>query len=129
MQQCRHNQNKYFESDYLITEPSFLKIFDFKILAGNKNNLLTEPNEMVLTESTAKKLFGTENPVGEIIKTDRQWGDFKVSGIMKDPPKNSHLQFSMLISMKSLSKFKGFIKAMNSLDYSIVRRQLPFIRG
>ena len=124
-----HNQNKYYESDYLITEPSFLKIFDFKILAGNKNNLLTEPNEMVLTESTAKKLFGTENPVGEIIKTDRQWGDFKVSGIMKDPPKNSHLQFSMLISMKSLSKFKGFIKAMNSLDYSIVRTYLLFKPG
>ena len=124
-----HNQNKYYESDYLITEPSFLKIFDFKILAGNKNNLLTEPNEMVLTESTAKKLFGNENPVGEIIKTDRQWGDFKVSGIMKDPPKNSHLQFSMLISMKSLSKFKGFIKAMNSLDYSIVRTYLLFKPG
>ena len=124
-----HNQNKYYESDYLITEPSFLKIFDFKILAGNKNNLLTEPNEMVLTESTAKKLFGTENPVGEIIKTDRQWGDFKVSGIMKDPPKNSHLQFSMLISMKSLSKFKGFIKAMNSFDYSIVRTYLLFKPG
>ena len=124
-----HNQNKYYESDYLITEPSFLKIFDFKILAGNKNNLLTEPNEMVLTESTAKKLFGNENPVGETIKTDRQWGDFKVSGIMKDPPKNSHLQFSMLISMKSLSKFKGFIKAMNSLDYSIVRTYLLFKPG
>lgn len=124
-----HNRNKYYESDYLITEPSFLKMFDFKILAGDKNSLLTEPNEMVLTKSTAKKLFGDKNPVGKTIKTDRSWGDFKVTGILKDPPKNSHLQFSMLISMKSLIKLEGFNKALHSFNYDIVRTYLLFKPG
>ena len=121
--------NKYYESEYLITQPSFFKIFDYKVLKGNKDKLLTEPNEMVLTESTAKKLFGNVNPIGKIIKTDRQWGDFKVTGILKDPPANSHLQFSMLISMKSLNTFPGFKKALNNFDLSIVRIYLLFKHG
>ena len=124
-----HGENKYYESEYLITEPSFLKIFDFNVVRGNKEKLLTEPNEMVLTESTAKKLFGDENPIGKTIKTDRQWGNFKVTGILQDPPKNSHLQFTMLISMESLNKFKGFKKALNNLDNSIVRTYLLFKPG
>ena len=84
---------------------------------------------MVLSESTAKKLFGDENPIGKTIKTDRQWGDFKVTGILKDAPEESHLQFSMLISMKSLNKLKGFSKALNSFDYSFVRTYLLFKSG
>ena len=124
-----HNRNKYYESNYLITQPSFLKIFDFKILAASKEKLLTEPNEMILTASTAEKLFGNENPIGKTIKTDRPWGDFKVTGILRDPPKNSHLQFSMLISMKSINKFKGFRKALDSFDYNIVRTYLLFKPG
>ena len=125
----QHDNNKYYESNYLITQPGFLRIFDFKVLQGNRNELLAEPNEMVLTESTAKKLFGDENPIGKTIKTDRSWGDFKVTGILQDPPKNSHLQFSMLISMKSLNKFSGFLKAYNSFDYNLVRTYLLFIKG
>ena len=125
----QHGENKYYESRYLITEPSFLKVFDFKVLEGNKNKLLSEPNEMVLTESTAKRLFGDENPIGKIIKTDRSWGDFKVTGVLQDPPTNSHLQFSMLISMKSLNKFTGFHKAINDFDYNLVRTYLLFRPG
>ncbi len=124
-----HGENKYYESEYLITQPSFFKLFDFEILKGNKNTLLTQPNEMVLTESTAKKLFGEENPIGKTIKTDRQWGDFKVTGILKDPPPNSHLKFSMLISMKSLNSLEGFKNALGNLDLSLVRTYLFFKKG
>lgn len=122
----QYENNKYYESGYFITKPAFLKIFDYKVLAGDKNSLLTEPNEMVLTETTARKLFGDENPVGKIIKTDRSWGDFKVTGLIQDPPKNSHLQFSMLISFKSLEHFSGFSKALQNFDLSLVRTYLLF---
>ena len=124
-----YKENKYYESQYLITGPEFLRMFDFKILNGNRNKLLNEPNEMVLTESTAKRLFGNENPIGKIIKTDRSWGDFKVTGILQNPPANSHLQFSMLISMKSLDKFPGFNKALANYDFSIARTYLLFKEG
>ena len=122
----QNGKNKYYESQYLITKPSFLQIFDYKLLKGNKNSVLSEPNEMVLTETTAKRLFGDENPLGKIIQTDRSWGDFKVTGILKDPPKNSHLQFSMLISFQSLKHFSGFSKAMKNLDFAMVRTYLLF---
>ena len=121
-----HGENKYYESQYLITEPSFFRLFDFTVLKGNKTSLLSKPNEMVLTESAARRLFGTENPIGKTITTDRSWGDFKVTGIVQDPPVNSHLRFDMLISMKSLEKLTGFQKALNTLDISIVRTYLLF---
>lgn len=122
----QYGEKKYYESEYFVTQPSFLKIFDFKIIRKSKDNLLSEPNEMILTEATAKKLFGDEDPIGKIIKTDRSWGNFKVTGIIKDPPKNSHLQFSMLISFKSLEHFKGFKKALQNPDLTIVRTYLLF---
>ncbi|MGA8264881.1 MAG: ABC transporter permease, partial [Ignavibacteriaceae bacterium] len=122
----QYGQNKYYESEYLITQPSFLKIFDFKVIRSVKNYLLSEPNEMVLTESTAKKFFGDENPIGKVIKTDRSWGNFKVTGLVQDPPKNSHIQFSMLISFKSLEHYKNFYKALESPDYALARTYLLF---
>ncbi len=121
-----YNHNRYYESEYLVTQPSFLKMFDFKVLQASKNNLLAEPNEMVLTEATAKKLFGDENPIGKVIKTDRRWGSFKVTGIVQNPPKNSHIQFSILISFKSLQHFNGFYKALEDPDFTPVRTYLLF---
>ena len=96
---------KHYESEYLITQPSFLKIFDYEIVKGNPDKLLNEPNEIVLTESAANMFFGNEEPIGKILKTDNAWGDLKVTGLMKDPPKNSHLQFTMLISFKTVNCF------------------------
>lgn len=125
----RYGQNKYYESKYLITQPAFFRIFDFKVLEGNRSKLLSEPNEMVLTQSAAKKLFGNEDPVGKIIKSDKAWGNFKVTGILKDPPLDSHLQFNMLISFESLNKYAGAEKRLGDLNYSLVRTYLLFKEG
>lgn len=121
-----YNQNQFYESDYLIVQPSFFKLFDFELLYGDRNNILNQPNEIVLTENYAKKLFGNENPIGKIIKTDREWGEFKVTGILKETPSSSHLRFSILISFSSLSTLDGFDENLNNLDLSSVRTYLLF---
>jgi len=68
---------------------------------------LTEPHSVVLTESSAKKYFGDEDALGQTIKVER-FGDFKVTGVLKDPPPNSHLNFSMLLSMATLQAIDGW---------------------
>lgn len=118
---------KHYESEYLITQPSFFKIFDYEIIKGNPDKLLNEPNEIVLTESAARMFFGSEEPIGKILKTDNPWGDLKVAGLMKDPPKNSHLQFTMLISFKTLNAFgPRFEQAINNWNASTVKTYLLF---
>jgi putative ABC transport system permease protein len=60
-------KEKNFSEEGLYVDPSFLKIFSFPLIKGNINNALQEPNTMLITETTAKKYFGDEDPVGKVI--------------------------------------------------------------
>jgi putative ABC transport system permease protein len=72
------------------------------LVKGNPENALSEPNQIVLTESSAEKVFGNEDPMGKMIKIQ---GDnlYEVTGICKDVPHNSHFHFNYLISYSSSS--------------------------
>ena len=82
-------------------DPSFFDIFSFKLLT-KPENILSEPFTVVLTEKTAKRLFGDKNPVGETIRIEGD--DHSVSAVAEDPPENSHIRFNMLVSFSSLKK-------------------------
>lgn len=88
------------EGDYLYVDPSFLSLFGFELIQGNPETVLTEPGTVVLTESAATRYFGTEDPIGKTMQFERE-GDQLVVGIMKDPPRASHIQFSMLFSLRA----------------------------
>ena len=94
----------------------FLKMFQYDLLEGNANTVLNNPYSIVLTESTAKALFGKEDPINKIVRFDNK-NDLKVTGILKDIPSNSTLQFSYLVpfsylestdSWVNLARTKGF---------------------
>lgn len=82
-------------------EPSFLSIFSYPLLEGDARTALTEPNTILLTESTARKYFGDEEPLGKIIQFNGK-EDLLVTGVLQDLPANSHLQFNALISFATL---------------------------
>src|SRR5688572_30663392 len=77
----------------------FLTMFEFPLLQGNAAQVLAEPYTIVLTESTAKALFGDEDPIGKIIRVDNK-DDLKVTGLLKDVPSNSSFQFDALLPWK-----------------------------
>lgn len=79
------------------TGDNFFEVFDFELLSGNPVTLLEAPFSIVLTETTAHRIFGDENPVGQTITALNDF-DYTVTGIAKDPPIRSHLDFSALIS-------------------------------
>ncbi len=89
-------EDVYQESGILSVDSNFLKIFSFELLHGNGDNLFTNPNQVVLSESMSKKLFGENNGINETIEIDNQ--DFVVAGIIEDSPANSHIQFTVLTS-------------------------------
>lgn len=93
--------------DGLWTEQSFLNIFSFKLLKGDLKTALQEPYSVVLTEETAKKICGEIDPIGKTISLTNNGyvkgnGLYVITGIVKDIPKFSHLQFEAFASFSTL---------------------------
>ncbi len=83
---------------YFVSE-EFLEMFEFPLIAGNAEQILDDAANIVITESTAKALFGNEDPMGKMIRVNNQY-DLKVAGILKDIPSNSSFQFDFLMTWK-----------------------------
>jgi len=88
----------------LFVDSTFFQLFDFEVLHGDRSKILEKPNSIVLTEESAKKLFGHEDPIGKMVT--KYIGDtvvLTVTGVMKDVPENSHLQFDGLVSFSTVA--------------------------
>jgi len=101
-----YQNRKFAEEKIFFADPGFLKMFSFPLTAGDKRTALSDRFSIVLTETTAKRYFKNENPLGKIITINThgnfQQSGFKVTGVMEDPPVNSHLQFDFLVSYSSI---------------------------
>ncbi|MGK9127371.1 ABC transporter permease [Olivibacter sp. SA151] len=96
------NGNRHaFPSTFLV-DSTFLQLFDFKLLKGNRSTALQKPNSLVLTEKTAINIFGKEDALGKTVTTyGRDTTSFTVTGVLTDIPENSHIQFDALFSMNT----------------------------
>src|ERR1700744_1637965 len=103
--QMTNGEKRIFMPAMFFVDSTFFKIFDFKVLRGDVNTALLKPHSVMLTEETAKKLFGDADPMGKIV--NHYGGDtvaFTVTGILANSPKNSQLQFDALASFSSVYK-------------------------
>ncbi len=90
-----YNEKSYDEGVGM-ADGSIFEMFTFPLVKGDAATALSDPLSIVLTEEMASKYFEDEDPIGKTIKADNQW-DFQVTGVMKNVPRNSHLQFDFLI--------------------------------
>lgn len=103
---------EYFERNIYYVSPSFLKMFSFPIIEGKKENCLSNPFTCLITQQTAKKYFGDENPVGK--QFDFNIGNpVTVEGVIKDIPSNSYFNFDFLISY-STNHSLGYCESCNN---------------
>ncbi len=79
------------------TDSTFFDFFDYELLQGDPSTVLTAPSSIALSESFARKLFGDEDPIGKVVVGFEDL-NYTVTGIFKDPPRQSSLQFNALIS-------------------------------
>ncbi|MBN2245967.1 MAG: ABC transporter permease [Candidatus Aminicenantes bacterium] len=94
------HENKSFTTDHIaFVDPSFLDIFSFPLLKGSSQDVLRNQDSILLTESMARKYFGDQDPLGQVL-TVNQAIDVKISGILEDVPINSSFQFDCLVSFK-----------------------------
>jgi putative ABC transport system permease protein len=98
-------EKKFNEENMFFAETDFLYIFQLKYLSGNSQSI-NEPNKAIISNSTAKKYFGEENPLGKIISTDKKV-DYQIAGVFEDIPENSHIQLDILLSYQNLITMVG----------------------
>ncbi len=89
-------------SEGYFTDPEAFDILTLDWKEGNRNSSLSNPYELVISESFAKKFFGDEPAVGEVLHFKNMDVDFMVTGVFRDLPANTHMKFQVLCSMKSL---------------------------
>ncbi|MDN5210658.1 ABC transporter permease [Fulvivirgaceae bacterium BMA12] len=100
-----YRENKFYEDHIYYADQAFLQMFSFPLVSGDLQTALKEPKSIVISESSAKRYFGEEDPMGKILNLQmgaRGAVDLKITGIMSDFPVNSHLQIDMLISFNTL---------------------------
>jgi ABC-type antimicrobial peptide transport system permease subunit len=88
----------HYESGAMV-DPDFLKIFTFPLVKGNLETVLTNRDSIVISERMAAKFFGTKDPIGQSLLISNRF-KLVVTGVLKDVPSNTHLQFDFLASMK-----------------------------
>jgi putative ABC transport system permease protein len=100
----RYRENALKEPDVFAAEPSFFKVFTFPLVKGDPETALRDPYSIVLSQSLAAKCFGEEDALDKIVEIPAlsQQNPFRVTGVARDVPQNSHLRFEMLISLVTL---------------------------
>lgn len=116
------------EGDYLFVDRSFLDMFGFELIEGNPATVLSEPNTVVITESAAQRYFGSDNPMGKIMQFERE-EDQLVVGVIADPPRVSHIQFSMLFSLRAYDNIERLRPILHSWDGSWSNTYLKLTPG
>ncbi|MCK4759875.1 MAG: ABC transporter permease, partial [Candidatus Aminicenantes bacterium] len=112
---------KFFE-ELNYADADVFDIFTFPLILGNPKTALVEPFSMVISEEIAEKYFGKKNPVGKTI-TIQNYQDYKITGVMRNVPGNSHLRFDILVSFSSRNneeRVKGNYWDRFSNDYTYV---------
>lgn len=104
-----YKDKMYQEDGIFFMDSAAFDVFSWKVLKGNPKTALAAPYSIVLTETTARKYFGDEDPVGKVIKGSAsagraEEGDYTVTAVIEDIPANSHFRFNLLLSLNTFRK-------------------------
>jgi ABC-type antimicrobial peptide transport system permease subunit len=116
----RYNGKEYNKS-IRTTDPDFLKMFSFPMIKGNANNALNELSDIVICESLAKAIFGSEDPMNKTLqlKMNNVWTNFLVTGVVSDFPDNSSIQYDGLIRIENCSDYAVNKNEWNNQHHSV----------
>lgn len=100
------SEENYNQDEVAYVDANFFDFFSFNLLKGDIETCLERPNTLVLSETEATKIFGDEDPIGQVVVIDNE-EDWEVTGVYEDMPSNSHMRFGMMFSMESREEAKS----------------------
>jgi putative ABC transport system permease protein len=113
----RCGDKAFDEKGFVLGDPAVLDVFTIPFVAGSRTSALTDPNTVVLTEAAANKYFGNENPLGRVLTVENRF-QIRVTGIVRNMPQNSDIQFDILGEFKILGYFrKGYETHWGNHEY------------
>ena len=127
------DDKSFYEDKAYFGDGELFSILDFPIVEGNAKDALSHKNQMLISETYAQKLFGSENPIGQTLIVNGSYENninYTVAGVFKDIPQNSHVRFDVLFSIENIlvhrmytkdnpwrwSNFFTYIKTTQSVD-------------
>ncbi len=125
----RHEQTKVYIKNGIFADSTFFKVFNYEFVHGNPTTALKEDNALVLTEETARKLFGDKNAMGEIVNYDNR-RDLIVKGIVKEPKGHAHFQFEMFIAQNQVqnvwisNSFFTYVKLKEGANFNAFQEEM-----
>jgi len=105
----------YNETRSVYADANFFTLFNFKLLKGNPEEVLSQPKQIVITQETAKRYFKEVEPIGKSINFRGE--DFVVTGVMENMPVSSHMNFDLIISLSSWRNFNQFEEIWGWYDF------------
>ncbi|MBL7112919.1 MAG: ABC transporter permease [Bacteroidales bacterium] len=90
----KYKDKPYYSQNMALVDPGFFSIFSIEFIAGNPETALSDLSNAVITEKVARDIFGDEDPMGKVLYLESH--PITITGVIKDPPRNSHLQYSAL---------------------------------
>jgi len=107
--------------------PSFFSMFSFPFEKGEPKKAFSDPHSVIITKNLATKLFGQDDPIGKIVSYDGGISDdipLTVTGILKDIPQNSHLQFDILVPLETLYDWMNTWRNKNVFAYVLLEKNI-----
>lgn len=128
-----YGDKTFKENNFAYADPNFFQVFTIPLSKGDAKTALAQPNTLVISETSAQKYFGKNNPVGQLLSINGN--PLKITGVMKDIPANSHFHFAMLASMAGVpdsrepswmtSGFYTYLVLPKDYNYKKLEAKLP----
>jgi putative ABC transport system permease protein len=130
-----YNKQTFTEDDIVEADSSFFNFYTIPVIKGDRENLLNAPRKAVVSESTARKIFGNENPIDKTIKIGTDTLRYTISGVMGDVPENCHFAANVITSFMTnpgsknptwlSNSFSTYLMLRPNSNYKNVDSKLP----
>lgn len=98
-----YKEKRFKENEVAYVDAAFFQIFSFAFKQGNPKNALVQPLTIVISEKTARKYFGKEDPIGKVLKLNNV-DQYTITGVMEDMPQNSHFRYELIGTLSGTEK-------------------------
>ena len=91
-------KDRKYNQRFCLTDPDFLDVFDFELVIGDRATVLKEPLSILVTEATARRFFGDDDPIGKVLTVDDRYmgGVYTITGVLKNVPRQSTMRFDIV---------------------------------
>ena len=128
----QYEDKRFYENFFFYADQELFDIFNIQVIHGNPKNLLTRPGTAVITKDMAQKYFGTENPVGKVIKVNNS--DWEITGVINNHPRNTHFKYDFIASLAkceeiwqtywTLTVFYTYLKLKTNIDIAFFEKEI-----